>query len=126
MQESDTTEIDKVLETLPKVDSITAQLLLREAYEITYGIFDHSTSEHPWDLVLNRKQETVGAYSALSRTLRAYRLKDVKGRFGLSITEFLDLPRETVNEIFQICDEVAEVESKAYSSVERDLGLGKR
>lgn len=114
--------MDELLKTAPKVDSISAQLLLREAYEISYLIFDHNRHDaHPWSLCLQQPQEDYTNYSPLYRTINSYRLRDIHSRFGLSVTEFLDLPREFVTLMVKIADiEMAE-KSRDLDNAEREL-----
>lgn len=94
-----------MLESARKIDSISAQILLREAYEISYDIVSDDEPYHPWSLVLERHKENYTDYGTLYRTIYSYRLRDVNKRFGLNLTEFLDLPREFVELVFMICQE---------------------
>ncbi len=120
------TEVDKILTEVKNVDSISAQLLLREAYEMTYGLIDEAEENpHPWELVSTTPKEEINKYGPLYRTLRAYRLNNVNDKFGYSFTEFLALPRNLVDEIFTICEEEAVVEAKAVASVSKDLSSSK-
>ena len=94
-----------IRQDLPKIDSMSAQMLLREAYETAYHIFDHENESqyHPWDLVLSRVKENYTDYDQLPMTIEKYRVQNVHGIFGLSLPEFLDLPREIVNLLLDIC-----------------------
>lgn len=113
--------MDDTIKQLPKLDSITAQMVLREAYETIYEIFNHDYSQHPWDLVLHRQKEEVNQYDPMNKMIRRYRLKDVHGRYGLNLVEFLEFPRYMVKDIFKACDEIARVESRIYNDVEKKV-----
>lgn len=110
-------ELFELIKDLPKTDILTAKLLLRDTYETTYGIFDHETSTHPWDLVLHREKEEVFKYSAYASFIKRYQALDVNSRFGISLSEFLEFDRASVNEIFRICLELASVENAAHESL---------
>lgn len=97
-------KVDDLLERVRRIDSISAQILLREAYETSYHILNYQRDdEHPWDMVLERHKENVSLYGTLYRTIYSFRLMKVHSRFGLNLEEFLDLPREFVELIFDIC-----------------------
>lgn len=116
------TEIDEILKSAKKVDSISAQILLREAYEISYEIFDHNQDyTHPWALVQTREKENYFDYGTLHRTIYSYRLREINKRFDLSITEFLDLPREIVELLIKVSDEELARDSKSYNEIKDQL-----
>lgn len=124
---SNTTEIDKLLKEVNKVDRLTAQLLLREAYELTYKILPTETRKsHPFDLCLHRKQEEVEAYGRTYALLKEYRVNNVKKYYGYNFSEFLELPRHLVNEILRICREEVRVDAKTLSDIENELNSKKK
>lgn len=112
------TEVDDLLKNFIKVDSISANLLMREAYEISYGIYDHDRDDtHPWSLVLHSIKEDYSTYSPLYNAFYRYRLRNIEKRWGLSVTEFLELPREFVELIFEISKEEDLEEDRTYRDV---------
>jgi len=115
-------EIDELLKTVEKIDSISAQIVLREAYEISYYIHDHAYgTNHPWNLVLDRVKENYNEYGTLYRTVQAYHLREIHKRFGYNLTEFLELPREFVELIFKICESESVEEAKSFHNVKREI-----
>mgnify|MGYP000014629355 CR=1 FL=1 len=116
------TKVDELLKSARKIDSISAQILLREAYEISYHIFDHERDmDHPWNLVMERHKENYNKYGTLYRTVYTYRLRDVHKRFGLNLEEFLELPREMVELILDICAKEDQEDSGAFKNVRAEL-----
>lgn len=116
------TEIDHLLRDVNKIDSISAQMLLREAYELSYHIFDHDQGTyHPWNLVMERPKENYNKYGTLYRTIHTYRLREVHKRFGYSLTEFLDQPREIVDLIFEICMMEDKADTTAFENVREEM-----
>ena len=121
-QLTESVELDRLLKVVEKVDSLSAQLLLREAYEISYRIHDHAFGTyHAWNLALNRPKENYCEYGTLYRTVHAYHLREVHKRFGYNLTEFLDLPRELVELIFKICETEGQQDAKSFSIVKKEL-----
>lgn len=88
-----------------ELDSYTTQLLLREAYETLYQIFDHEAEQaalRPLAHVAMHPKEDETNYSRLYQTIRRYHKQKLKDLTGLNITQFLDQPRELVELWFQI------------------------
>tara|TARA_B100000929_G_scaffold275393_1_gene249271 strand:- start:677 stop:1132 length:456 start_codon:yes stop_codon:yes gene_type:complete len=121
-QRNKRTEIDKLLESVKKIDSISAQILLREAYEVSYEIVNREEDPyHPWEMVLERHKENYTLYGTLYRTIYSYRLRDINKRFGLNLAEFLDLPREFVELIFEICHKEDETGQETLQNLAEEL-----
>lgn len=116
------TEIDNIISTFNKVDNITGKILLREAYDITYGIYNHDANEaHPWGLTLHTPKEDYWDYGPFKRMVYFYRTKDVFKRFGLNITEFLELPRVFCDHLLEVSGELTLEEGKGLQAVKNEL-----
>lgn len=116
--------IEVMLERVTEgIDSISAKLLLREAYEQLYLIFDHNQLHkvRPLGLVAMHPKENVSDYSKLYRTVFRYKHQNIKEHFGLSLTEFLDLPHEMVELCFKIAYEHVQKETPAINAALKDL-----
>lgn len=112
------TEVDWLLENVNQVDSLSAQLLLREAYETSYAIANHRHNEtHPWSLVLLQSKEDYAHYGTLYRTIHLFRLRDIAKRFGLNLTEYLELPREVITVLANICEQEDREDGKAFDAL---------
>lgn len=104
------------------IDSISAQLLLRDAYETSYTIYNHDSEDaHPLALVSMHPKENATEYGPLYRTVYHYRLKDVNKYFGLNLHEFLSLPREYTELIFRIIDEEAARDAQNLANAEEGI-----
>lgn len=102
------TLLENILSQGKVLDSIAAQLVIRDAYETQFGIFDHGGPEAaPLSLVEYRAKEDVSEYGALYRTFYQYHLYEVHKEWGLSITDFLNLPREFCSLMLRISSEKA-------------------
>ncbi len=119
--------VDRLFEIIPGGldDSYQTQLVLREMYETQYGIFNHddpiNERERPLSIVALHPKENWTKWSRLYRTIRRYDFHDIKGKFGLSLTEFLELPREIVELLFEISAERANRDQPQIDKAIREL-----
>lgn len=70
-------------------------------YDTHYGIYDHLVKrppikERPLALVAMHECEENGEHSSINEAISDYFDKEINKHFGLSLLEFLDLPREYV------------------------------
>lgn len=97
-----------LLENTGKLDSISAQLVLRDAYDIDYGIYDHANDRsRPLALVGRFEKEDYNEYGGLYRAIYQFNVNEVHKNWGFTLTEFLDLPREIHRLVLRICSEDA-------------------
>lgn len=97
-----------LLENTGKLDSISAQLVLRDAYDIDYGIYDHvNDRSRPLALVGRFDKEDYNEYGGLYRAIYQFNVNEVHKNWGFTLTEFLDLPREIHRLVLRICSEDA-------------------
>jgi hypothetical protein len=100
--------LEGLLENASNLDSMTAQLVLREAYDEDYGIYDHSSEQgRPLALVGKHVKEDYHEYGGLYRAIYQFNVNEVHKNWGFTLTEFLDLPREFHRLILRICSEDA-------------------
>lgn len=97
---------DELVATTKKVDSYTAELLLRERYETHYGIFNHdnpaAAKMRPLALAALHPKEDSFHYSMRHRLYWRFRDYEMAKHWGLSFKEFLELPWETTQALFAI------------------------
>jgi hypothetical protein len=115
--------IEDLLRRAKVLDSRTAQLLMREAYEQHYGLFDHEhlSEMRPLSLVAMHPKENTSAYSALYRMAYKYQQYDILKKWGLNYQEFLSLPREQVELIFKISGEQLSIEKPIIEAAANEM-----
>lgn len=110
-------------------DSYQTQLVLREMYETQYGIFNHEDPIHmrerPLSLVALHPKENTTKWSRLYQTIRRYDLHDIHAKFGLSLPEFLELPRDIVELLFELSTERSQRSNPNVDRAIRELEKGK-
>ena len=101
-------EVNSVLKTVSNVTGYEAEIILREAYDIAYGICDHNREDiSPLSLVKLHPSEDYEAVSPLRQKIKRYYKYEVFNKFGLSLSEFFELPRDVTECIFQLLYETA-------------------
>lgn len=122
-------ELNKLLDNVKSLDSIQAQIVLRDAYDTSYGIYDHSNENpnRPMALVGMHPAENTTYHSRLYNAIRRYKIYDVKTHFGLSLTEFLELPREYTTFILGLLAEGKQAETNRQQKMLNEIeNLGNR
>lgn len=117
--------VDRLMAQLDgPLDSISLQIVLREYYEEDHGIFDYDSAEakrRPLALVALHPKENPSQYSKLYRTLDRYVHHQIYEKFGLNLHEFLNLPREIVERLFEISATKAASESREVEKTLKKL-----
>lgn len=124
------TEIQNLIDNSPKVRFTDAQLLLQDIYETSYGIFDHSQAavdnSRPLALVAMHWEEDASTGSQLYERIELFKERQIYQIFGLSLTEFLDLPRDICTKILESCGKKQNEEGKVVDDITRRLNtIGK-
>lgn len=107
--------------------SDSAQVMLSMAYETTYGLYDHYnvSDNNPLASVAMHPAEDYSELSGLYRAIERYERQGVNNRFGLSLTEYLELPRDTIamltNITIAIDKEMSALENQADSGARHDV-----
>lgn len=90
------------------MDSITAKLILIDAYETTYGIYNHADEAankgRPLGLIAMHPKEDFSTHSALYNTIRRFKKYKVgnQDNFNISLIEFLQLPKDISDLVLDI------------------------
>lgn len=107
------------LERAGALCSSDAEILMRERYETTYGICDHfnNTVDRPLALIAMQWPEDTCSGSTLYERLSQYTIYGIQKHFGLSVTEFLDLPSDIVLYLL----ELGSKEQKKEGAIAEDL-----
>jgi hypothetical protein len=93
------------MERAPTVlNSSDLQLALRDCYETTYRIYDHSRSgpNDALSLVAMREAEDSSSGGLLYEQIRRFEERQVYKHFGLNLVEFLELPSDIVRFVLEM------------------------
>lgn len=94
-------------------DNLMSQILLSEAYDIDYGIYDHNNSapEDVLKLVAKHAIEDVDQKTLLDIYTERFVLLDVYSTTGLSLERFWKLDRLDADKILELCAKRKEQEA---------------
>lgn len=98
----DDNEIKRLLLTAGPHPSDSARVLYNMAYEVTTGIHDHRKQSGPFAVEQLKDPERYVYNSSLFKAMNRYVLQGIKERFGLSITEYLELPKEYIGMLSEL------------------------
>lgn len=96
-------------------------------FDVAYQIHDHFDDDlyHPLATVMMHEKESYHKRGSLYRLIERYELYSIKERFGISFNEFIELPHDVVESMFDIAFQLTErqraVESNAESKARQEL-----
>lgn len=81
---------------------IALDVLLSQAYDVTYGIFDYDRNPNrPMAAQAVHPAENLTYKSSRRLRVRQYLSRGILARFGLDITEFLELSRQDIEMLLE-------------------------
>lgn len=95
-----------------------ARIILKEAYDIEYGLYDHDDPnlQHPLQYHLMSEQNKVAKFGLYRQYLRQYYHFRVKEFFDLSFEEFINTPMDRVDDILAVAAELMEKKSEVQNN----------
>lgn len=111
-----------MLHRVGKIDSITAQLILRDAYDVAFRIYNHQQPDpqRPLALVALHPKENVSEHSELYNEIRRFDRGDMAKR-GYTLLEYLSLPREISRLLLRINSERAGRDLSKLEHMQQEL-----
>lgn len=105
---------------------LDAKVILQSWYEAHYGFFDHKDPEknrrYPFALVTMHEQEENTTTSSLYEVMEQYVSSEIYQNFGLSLTDFLALPREMVIKILSLASKKSAEKNTILNDIQNGLG----
>ena len=115
-------KIQALVDSSPKLALTDAQILLLDTYVTTFGICDHGLmADRPLALVAMHWEEDNSNSSSLYERIQQFEDRQVYKRFGLSLTEFLELPRDVCIKILDVSTKKQKDENNVTDAVTRGL-----
>ena len=111
-----------LLATTPKVDSITAQLLIMEEYDQHHGIFDHNREDRPMALMAMHPKEQYTYFGPRAQKMARFMFYNLTERFGLSWTEFIQQTRSDCEIQLALAAEYTKHLNRAADAAEAEVG----
>lgn len=115
--------ITRLIETMPKLNCVDANMLLYDMYEVNYKIFNHigASKKRPLSSVALHDAEDNTTTSNLYEAIDTYQKNGIKEIFGLSLNEYLDLPTEICIKLLESASTEYSKKSSVINGLEKDL-----
>lgn len=113
---------ENVLNTSEPLASDAAQILMDMTYDTSYGLFDHADprTANPLSPVMLHPGEQYYKEGPIYQAILRYERQDILDRFGLSLTEYLDLPEDYVTMLTDITIELGERDAKLANDAQKE------
>jgi hypothetical protein len=108
---------------MPKLSSVDADMVLYDMYEVNYKIFNHigASKKRPLSSVAMHDAEENTITSNLYEAIDMYQKNGIKEIFGLSLTEYFDLPTEICIKLLESASSEYSKKSSVINGLENDL-----
>ena len=106
-----------MIKKLPKLNALDAHIVMRDQYELRYGIMSPEQQRHPLSSVLMHPCEEVASTGKLRDLYEEFATKQYREMWGLSVDEFFDRPIWVVDMMREISDEVLRKRGRAVESL---------
>jgi hypothetical protein len=119
--------LEDLLSRVHKLGSYDAQLVMRETYEEAYEIFNHDAAgdSRPLGVVAMHPKENVSQFSPLFRMVTKFVQYNIPKYFHCSLPEFLNMPRDMVEECFKVANAQAALETPLIQEAAKELAAEK-
>lgn len=117
-------QLDALIRELPAVRATAAEVITLSCYQTEYGIYNHDRYDRgPLSLVAQHPKENSMEGGALFVHIRRFFHYRLSKLFGLSLSEFLELPPFVVELLYEIARADATQQDKTHTEVQRQLNL---
>ena len=106
---------------LPRLNNVTAEIVLSDFYRTKFGIFDHLHGNIALASCLLHEKEKTNYEDKLEILFRNYVNKQIGDIFKLSLLEYLDLPSYVTAIMNKICDDELKKKSTILSNIESQM-----
>lgn len=115
--------LEELIEKAPRLKSTDAQMVLRDQYETTYGIYNHAVPEndHPFALIMMNDSEDTVTHGALHDRMTQYLDCDIHKYFGLSFLEFIEQPTYVIVMQLELAQERIRKEAPITNALKKQL-----
>jgi hypothetical protein len=113
----------KMLAKAGPLNSVDTQIFLKELIDERLGIFPISrfSPQRPLCSVAIHEAEDFTTHSLLEESLKVYIDYDIWEFFHLTLTEFLELPRDTIQSLTQLAIKKKESKNKLMTDIQQDI-----
>lgn len=115
--------MQELINNAGQINYQAALIVLRDAYERMYGIYDHQKQnvKRPMSLVAKHPAEDIYTHSRAYNSVRRFIENDVYGSTGCNLQDFLALPREYTKLVMATITEKRNRKNQTATEIERRL-----
>lgn len=119
-------EVSKIV--IPNINSVKAEIVMRDLYRTKYGIFNHTQPNitRPLASVMLHEAEKFDYEGKLETLFKSYMDKQVGDIFKMPLTEYLNLPSYMSKIIRTMCDKELTKKSNILNNIENSLNKEKK
>lgn len=106
-----------------RYNPILARVMLKEAYEIETGLYNHDDPalDHPLQYHLMTEKKMIAPHGLFKLLTKRYHDAQINKYFGITLLDFLDLPIDKVDTLLEMALEYITDEDEARSKVEKSF-----
>lgn len=115
--------------SMDPIPSTTTQIMLSALYETATDQYDHYSNHADTDPLARVAMHSTEVYkksSGLYRAIRRYEHQRINSRYNLSLTEYLDLPREMISMMTTAADDAIRELEEAKAEAKEAAGADSR
>lgn len=114
--------IERLINSVPKLNYVDIKTVLTDLYETEFSIFDHiNNKSRPLASVAMLDCKDFTTDSLLEDIVTKYINSGVLSLLGIPLLEFLELPSDIVDRLFDLCNVKTAEKAKLASEVEKSL-----
>jgi len=115
--------IDKMFKTIPQLNSVDANMVMTSAHDIEYQIHNHLTDrqKRPLSSVGFHPCEDPNDGSLLETMMRLYIVKNIREVYGMSLTDYLDMPMDVIDMMNKLADQENKSKANAVGNIEEEF-----
>lgn len=93
---------------------------MREMYNSIFDIVDFDDEDRPYSIVEIGPKDGFNKLSPTYARIREYRIYSINERYGVSLLEFLEMPRHITDMLIEESRESVQINQKLKKGVEND------
>lgn len=113
----------KAIGHVKRLNALQTRMVMQDLYETEYGIYNHlsQSKKKPLASVAMFASEDINDGSLLEEVIRTYHYRKIYDIFHISLIEFLELPFDIVQMLYQIADEENSKKNNAITDLEKEF-----
>lgn len=106
-----------------RFNPILAKVMVKEAYDIEFGLYDHDDPklQHPLQYHLWTEKLSVKKHGLFRIYMDKYHVHQIQKYFGISYLEFINLPADEFDNMLEMSNFISEREEKEREAAQNNI-----